>query len=299
MPRRSAFGRRDVVYSMHMQRKSFGWTDVAVPVIGQGTWRMGDRQRQRAAEIAALRAGVGLGLTHIDTAEMYGGGGAEEAIAEVLCDVRRAAVFLVSKVLPDNATYKGTLKAAERSLRRLRTDYIDLYLLHWPGSHPIGETMRAMEELVAAGKIRFLGVSNFDVDELREAMGALSRERIASNQVLYNLGARGIERDLLPFCAAEGIAIVGYTPFGNWPRAGSAALRVLSEIGKRHGKTAHQVALRFLTRTPELFAIPKASDVTHVGENAGAVDFELDDDDIAAIDRAFPAPKRNVPLASA
>lgn len=281
-----------------MQRKPFGWTNVAVPVIGQGTWRTGDKQRQRAAEIAALRAGIALGMTHIDTAEMYGSGGAEEAIAEVLSGVRRADLFLVSKVVPNNATYKGTLEAAERSLRRLRTDYIDLYLLHWPGSHPIGETMRAMEELVAAGKIRFLGVSNFDVDELREAMRALSRERIASNQVLYNLSSRGIEGDLIPFCAAEGITVVGYTPFGNWPRAGSAGLRVLSEIGTRHGKTPHQVALRFLTRTPELFAIPKASQVGHVEENAGAADFELDDVDIAAIDRAFPTPKRKVPLAS-
>jgi diketogulonate reductase-like aldo/keto reductase len=158
--------------------------------------------------------------------------------------------------------------------------------------------MRAMEELVAAGKIRFFGVSNFDVDELREAMRVLSRERIASNQVLYNLGSRGIERDLIPFCAAHGIAVVGYTPFGNWPRAGSAGLRVLSEIGRRHGKTPHQVALRFLTRAPELFAIPKASDVEHVEQNAGAADGDLDDGDIAAIDRAFPLPKRKVPLAT-
>ena len=281
-----------------MQRKPFGWTNVAVPVIGQGTWRMGDRAGVRKAEIAALRAGIARGMTHIDSAEMYGGGGAEEAIAEALRGVPRADVFVVSKVLPDNASYRGTLQAAERSLRRLRTDYIDLYLLHWPGSHPIGETMGAMEALVAAGKIRFLGVSNFDVDELRAAMQALTRERIASNQVLYNLGARGIERDLLPFCAAEGITVVGYTPFGNWPGDGSAGLRVLRQIGQRHGKTAHQVALRFLTRTPELFAIPKASAVDHVDENAGAADFDLDDDDIAAIDGAFPTPRRKVPLAT-
>lgn len=281
-----------------MQRKPFGWTTVAVPVIGQGTWRMGDKRRQRSTEIAALRAGIALGMTHIDTAEMYGTGGAEDAIAEAIRDVRRADLFLVSKVVPNNATYKGTIEAAERSLRRLGTDYIDLYLLHWPGSHPIGETMRAMEELVAAGKIRFLGVSNFDVDELRHAMRALSRQRIASNQVLYNLGSRGIEHDLIPFCAGEGITVVGYTPFGNWPHAGSATLGILSDIGKRHGKTPHQVALRFLTRRPELFAIPKASDVRHVEENAGAADFELDDDEVAAIDRAFPAPKRKVSLAS-
>ena len=157
---------------------------------------MGDSARARSAEVAALRVGLDLGMTHIDTAEMYGGGGAEEVIAEALKDRRRSDVFLASKVLPQNATYRGTLAAAEQSLRRLRTDYLDLYMLHWPGAHPIGETMRAMEELIAAGKIRYLGVSNFDVGELRAAMQTLSRQRIAANQVLYNLGSRGIERDL-------------------------------------------------------------------------------------------------------
>src|SRR5262245_48732471 len=189
-----------------MQAKPLGWTNVPVAVIGQGTWHMGDSARLRAAEVAALRAGLTLGMTHIDTAEMYGSGGAEEAIAEVLRGRKRSEIFLTSKVLPENATYQGTIAAAERSLQRLRTDYLDLYLLHWPGRHPIGETMRAMEALVAAGKIRFLGVSNFDVAELRAAMEALSRQRIAANQVLYNLGARGIERDLIPFCAEAGIA---------------------------------------------------------------------------------------------
>ena len=215
-----------------MQVKRFGWTNVAIPVIGQGTWRMGDARRQHPAEVAALRAGLALGMTHIDTAEAYGNGGAEEMIAGVLREVRRGDIFLVSKVLPRNASHKGTLTAVDRTLQRLRTDYLDLYLLHWPGQHPIGETMRAMEDLVAAGKIRFLGVSNFDVDALRAAMRALTRERIAANQVLYNLGARGIERDLLPFCAGEEIAVVGYTPFGNWPRAGSGGAGVLQR-GRR------------------------------------------------------------------
>lgn len=259
---------------------------------------MGDVRRRRSAEIAALRAGLALGMTHIDTAEMYGSGGAEEVIAEVLRDVRRDDIFLTSKVLPDNASYKGTLQAAEQSLRRLRTDHLDLYLLHWPGDHPIEDTMRAMEELVAAGKIRFAGVSNFELDELRAAMDA-SRVPIVANQVLYNLGSRGIERDLLPFCVEQQIAVVGYTPFGNWPRAGSNGLRVLREIGTRHGKTPRQVALRFLTRDPALFAIPKASDVEHVEENAGATNFHLSADDIAAIDRAFPTPRRKVPLETA
>lgn len=282
-----------------MQSKPFGWTGVPVAVIGQGTWHMGDARRHREAEIAALRAGLDLGMTHIDTAEVYGSGGAEEAIAEALHGRRRSEVFLVSKVLPQHASYAGTIAAAEQSLRRLRTDHLDLYLLHWPGSHPIGETMRAMEDLVAAGKIRFLGVSNFDLAELQEATHALTRERIASNQVLYNLGARGIEPDLLPWCEREGIAVVGYTPFGSWPGAGSSGRRVLDTIGARHGKTARQVALRFLTRAPALFAIPKARDLAHVRENAAAADFELDADDVAAIDRAFPAPRRTGPLATA
>jgi diketogulonate reductase-like aldo/keto reductase len=283
---------------MPMTSKPFGWTNVAVPVIGQGTWRMGDARRTRAAEIAALREGLALGMTHIDTAEMYGGGGAEELIAEVLRGRARSEVFLVSKVLPQNASYSGTIAAAERSLRRLRTEYLDLYLLHWPGRVPIGETLRAMEDLVAAGKIRFLGVSNFDAHELRAAMQASSRQRIAANQVLYNLGSRGIERELIPLCAAEGVAVVGYTPFGNWPSARSDGLRLLREIGARHGRTPRQVALAFLTRLPALFAIPKASDLAHVRENAAAADLALSADEIAAIDRAFPAPRRATPLAT-
>ncbi len=260
---------------------------------------MGDSPRGRAAELAALRAGVELGMTHIDTAEAYGGGAAEELIAEVLRGHTRSQVFVVSKVLPQNASYDGTIAAAERSLRRLRTDYLDLYLLHWPGRHPIGETMRAMEDLVAAGKIRFLGVSNFGVDELRAAMQTLTRQRIAANQVLYNLGTRGIECDLIPFCERAAIAVVGYTPFGSWPRPGSDGLRVLSEIGARHGKTPRQVALGFLMRAPALFAIPKASDAAHVRENAGAADFALSADELAAIDRVFPPPRRKTPLATA
>jgi diketogulonate reductase-like aldo/keto reductase len=260
---------------------------------------MGESRRARAAERAALTLGLELGLLHIDTAELYGDGGAEELIGEVLRGGDRSRIFLTSKVLPQNASYRGTIAAAERSLQRLRTDYLDLYLLHWPGRHPIEETMRAMEELVTAGKIRFIGVSNFDVDELAAAMHALTRHRIASNQVLYNLATRGIERDLIPFCERSGIAVVGYTPFGNWPRAGSKGLRVLTEIGARHERTPRQVALRFLTRGRSLFAIPKAVDAAHLRENAGSVGFELDDADRAAIEHAFPVPRDAVPLATA
>ncbi len=252
---------------------------------------MGETRHQRAAEVAALRAGLELGMTHIDTAEIYAQGGAEDVIAEALRGHPRTAVFLVSKVAPQHATHSGTIAAAEQSLRRLHTDYLDLYLLHWPSAHPIGETMRAMEDLVAAGKIRFIGVSNFDVDDLRGAMRALTRERIACNQVLYNLAERGIEYDLLPLCEREGIAVVGYTPFGSWPPARSARRRVLEAIGARHGKTARQVALSFLTRTASLFAIPKAGDEAHVRENAGACAVDLAAEDIAALERAFPARK--------
>src|SRR5262249_26856418 len=181
-----------------MQSKPFGWTGIDVALIGQGTWHMGDARRHRAAEVTALRAGLELGMTHIDTAELYGGGGAEEMLAEVLRGRRRADIFLTSKVSPQNGTYKGTIAAPDRSLSRLGTDYLDLSLLHWPGRHPIEETMRAMEDLVNVGKIRFFGVSNFDVDELRSAMQALTRHRIAANQVLYNLATRGIEQHLIP-----------------------------------------------------------------------------------------------------
>jgi diketogulonate reductase-like aldo/keto reductase len=284
-----------------MDPKCFGWTGVAVPPIGQGTWRMGESRAARTREVAALEAGLDLGLTHIDTAEMYGSGGAERVVAAAIAGRRRDDLFLVSKVLPENATRRGTVRACERSLERLRTDHLDLYLLHWPSSHPIGETMAAMEDLVRDGKVRFVGVSNFDVPELTEAMAALTRVRLACNQVLYNLGARGIERKLVPLCREHGIAVVGYTPLakGGFPARASSGFHTLAEIADRHGATPRQVVLRFLTRSPELFTIPKAVDLRHVRENAEAASFELGPEEIAAIDRAFPAPRRRVPLATA
>jgi diketogulonate reductase-like aldo/keto reductase len=275
--------------------KPFGWTGVPVPAVGQGTWHMGESRRARAREVAALRLGFDLGLTHVDTAEAYGNGGAEEVTAEALRGRRRSEIFLVSKVMPQNASRAGTIRAAEQSLRRLGTDHLDLYLLHWPGRHPIGETMAAMEELVAAGKIRFIGVSNFDVAEMREAIGTLARERLACNQVPYNLAQRDIERDLIPFCAEWGVAVVGYTPFGGFPRSRSRGLDALEEIARRHGKTARQIVLRFLTRQPNVFAIPKAVATEHVRENAGAASFDLDPSDLEAIDRAFPGPGGKAP----
>jgi diketogulonate reductase-like aldo/keto reductase len=250
----------------------------------------GNREQERRA-IEALRAGLDLGMTHIDTAEMYGSGRAEELVGEAIAG-RRSEVFLVSKVLPHNASYRGTLEACERSLKRLKTDCLDLYLLHWSGSHPIRETMRAMEDLVAAGKTRYIGVSNLDVDEVQEAERSLKKERLAANQVLYYLGSRGIERKLIPYCISRGIAVVGYSPFGS----GRFSPQALAGIAERHQKTPRQVVLNFLTRQPEVFTIPKASRLDHVRENAGGAGWSLTEEDLLEIDQAFPAPSRDVPL---
>ena len=269
-------------------------------VIGVGTWMIEGRSRdaERRA-IEALQLGLDLGMNHIDTAEMYGNGRTEELIAEAI-DGQREQVFLVSKVLPSNASYEGTLKACERSLKRLKTDIIDLYLIHWPSSqHPIEETMRAMEKLVDEGMVKFIGVSNFDVEQLREAQNGLVKHRIACNQVLYHLAYRGIERDLLPYCAENGIAIVGYSPFGhgNFPSSHSRGGKVLAEIAKRHNRTVRQIALNFLTRDSNLFTIPKAGNPDHIRENSGAVgNWNLTDEDIAAIERTFPLPRADKPL---
>ena len=280
-----------------MPRRAFGWTGVEVPVIGQGTWYIEGSREKEERSIEALRLGMDLGLTHIDTAEMYGSGRAEEVVAQAIAG-RREEVFLVSKVLPSNASYKGTIAACERSLERLQTAWLDLYLLHWPGRHPIAETMRAMEELVARGQVRFIGVSNFDVAEVREAQEALGRERLACDQVLYYLQERGIERKLIPYCKSQEIAVVAYSPFGQerFPSPRSAGGRVLEEVGKRHGRTARQAALNFLTRDPGVFAIPKAGQAAHTRENSGGAGWKLNARDIEEIDRAFPAPDRDVPL---
>jgi diketogulonate reductase-like aldo/keto reductase len=281
-----------------MTQRPFGWTGVRIPVIGQGTWMIEGSADAERRSAGALRAGIDLGLTHIDTAEMYGSGRAEEIVGKAIAG-RRGEVFLVSKVLPSNASYEGTLRACERSLQRLGTDHLDLYLLHWESEHPIGETMRAMERLTDEGQIRFAGVSNFDVDRVRAAQSALRHHRLASNQVLYHLGERGIERRLIPYCQEQGIAVVGYTPFGRakFPRPDSPEGRVLEEIAQRHGRTVRQVILNFLTRLEGVFTIPKAGNLEHTRENAGGAGWALLAEDIAAIDRAFPAPTRDVPLA--
>jgi len=280
------------------QAKPFGWTGVEVPIIGQGTWMIeASRDAERRA-VEALRAGIDLGLTHIDTAEMYGNGRSEKLVGEAIAG-RRDEVFLVSKVLPTNASFEGTLRACERSLSRLGTDHLDLYLLHWKGRYPIADTMRAMERLIDQRHIRFAGVSNFEVAEMEAAQAALRNHRLASNQVLYHLRERGIERKLIPYCEEHQVAVVAYTPFGReaFPRPDSAAGKVLGEIAARNGRTVRQVILNFLTRWPHVFTIPKAGNAEHTRENAGGMGWTLSPEDIAALDRAFPSPKSDRPLA--
>jgi diketogulonate reductase-like aldo/keto reductase len=261
-----------------------------VAVIGQGTWKM--ERDDRAGAIAALRRGLDLGMTHVDTAELYGSGEVETLVAEVIAG-RRDDVFLVSKVVPEHASYEGTLRACEKSLRRLRTDRLDCYLLHWPGRHPLAETIRAFEDLQRQGKIRSWGVSNFDVAELDEALSIAGPSRIACNQVLYHLDERAIEAAVLPWCARHSVALVAYSPFGagRFPSPTSARGRVLSEIARTRGATPHQVALAFLVRDPNVLTIPKAARVAHVEDVAGAGDLVLSADELQRIDAAFPPPK--------
>jgi diketogulonate reductase-like aldo/keto reductase len=264
----------------------------AMPALGQGTWYMGDDPRRRADEIAALRLGLDLGMTLIDTAEMYGNGAAEELVAEAIAG-RREEVFLVSKVLPGNATRRGTIAACERSLQRLRTDRLDLYLLHWRGGTPLQETLGAFETLVGAGKIRHFGVSNLGVSDLEELWSLEGGAAAATDQVLYNLTRRGIERDLLPWCRERGVPIMAYSPIEQGRLLGRPELRA---VAARHGATPAQAALAWLLRHDDVIAIPKASDARHVRENRAALDLRLTEEDLAALDRAFPPPTGPRPL---
>jgi diketogulonate reductase-like aldo/keto reductase len=238
----------------------------------------------------AIRRGIELEMVHLDTAEMYGAGDVEQLLGQTIRGIAREKLFIATKVLPSNATYHGTLEAADASLRRLGCEYLDLYLLHWPGAHPLEETMRAFEALVEQGKTRFVGVSNFEADAMLEAASYLRKIPLVCNQVLYHLDERGVEHDLIPTAQKHGIAIVAYTPFGRGSFLRSSARRreALEQIARKHGATVRQVALAFLTRGPGLFLIPKAARVEHVEENAGAGELELDASDVATIDAAFP-----------
>lgn len=278
-----------------MIARPFGTTGRQVPVIGQGTWQFRDARRAEAA----LRLGLELGLTHIDTAELYRG--SEEVVARVLPG-RRDRVFLVSKVLPGNASYRGTLEACEKSLKRLGTDHLDVYLLHWYSrEHPVEDTFRAMGELADAGKIRWVGVSNHEVAQLEEAQAVLGgKHRIVCNQVYYDPNHRHLELELLPYCRQKRVAIVGYSPFasgrGALPGPTTKGGRALEAVAKRHGATTHQVVLNFLARFPEVFVIPKAEHEEHVRSNAAALDFTLTKQDVAELEAAFPLPQRAVEL---
>jgi len=266
--------------------------------MGQGTWNMPESGSARREAQRAIERGIELGMTHLDTAEMYGAGAVEQFLGEAIRGFPREKLFIATKVLPSNATYQGTLEAAQRSLERLRCDYLDLYLLHWPGSHPLEETMHALEALVERGTTRFVGVSNFETDLMLEAASYLRAVPLACNQVLYHLGERGIEHELIPAARQRGIAIVAYTPFGRGGFLRAAKGRgVLESVARKHGATSRQVALAFLTREQNVFAIPKAARVAHVEENAAAGSLTLDAADIAAIDEAFPR-GRSGPLAT-
>ena len=281
-----------------MIRKPFGRAGRDVPVIGQGSWNLPLRGAAADAAKRALRRGIELGMTHIDTAEMYGDGGSERLIGEAIRDIPRAELFIVSKVMPSNASYAGTIAACEASLKRLGCDYLDGYLLHWRGGIPLRETLRALEKLVADGKTRSLGVSNFDVEDLREAAGLLEREPLACNQVLYHLGERTIETHEFDYCRANGIAVVAYTPFGRGDYTDAPGVAVLERVAAKHAATVRQVILAFLTRDPIAFSIPKAATVPHVEDNAAAGDLRLDAADVEGIDAAFAVRTRRGGLPS-
>ena len=265
-------------------------------MIGQGTWYI-DRGDRKGA-VAALRRGIELGMTHIDTAEMYGD--AELVVADAIAAGKRDALYLVSKVLPSNASRRGTVTACERSLKRLKTETLDCYLLHWRGSYPLEETVAAFDQLIAAGKIRSWGVSNFDTDDLNELVAVAGAGKIACNQVLYHLQERAIEHAVIPWCERHGVAIVAYSPFGHndFPSPHSKAGATLQAIAEAHRVSARQVALAFLTRIPAVFAIPKAASAEHAADNAASGTLTLSASEIEALDNAFPrGPKpRGLPM---
>lgn len=268
-----------------------------IPVLGQGTWGMGEERFKRQDEIDALRYGISLGLTLIDTAEMYGDGGAEELIGEAIQEIPRTEVFLVSKVLPQNATLRGVMQACDRSLKRLKTDYLDLYLLHWLGYVPMAETLKAFHLLKKEGAILDYGVSNFDYDDMKEATVLPGGDEIAANQVLYNLLHRGIEWDLLPWCRRHGIPIMAYSPLGHSQAEQEQMFEhpQMKAIAERHNANPSQIALAWLLQQ-ETVAIPKAASHKHIQDNRAALNIKLTERDLEELDRAFPPPYQKIPL---
>src|SRR5438874_7707324 len=270
-----------------------GPAERAVPALGQGTWNMGETKRAHSDEVAALRLGIDLGMTLIDTAEMYGEGGAEKVVADAI-DGQRERVFLVTKVYPHNASRAKLPKACERSLKRLRIDAIDLYLLHWRGSVPLAETVEAFKKLRVAGKIRRWGVSNFDVEDMKELLAIENGSACAANQVLYSLHHREIESELLPWSQKNKIPIMAYSPVGHG--RGLLENATLKKIAKRRDATPAQIALGWVLRQPGVIAIPKASSEKHVRDNARSIDIELTKEDLVNLDRVFPPPASKEPL---
>ena len=264
----------------------------SVPALSLGTWHIGEDRRRHDEEVAALKLGLDLGMTLIDTAEMYASGGAETVVRDAVAG-RRDEVFIVSKVLPSNASRANTLRACEASLRRMNIDHIDLYLLHWRGGVPLAETVEAFEALKAGGKIGGWGVSNFDVDDMDELARLPAGARVQTNQVLYNLASRGIEFDLLPMQAAAGVPVMAYSPVGQGDLGRD---RRLAGIAARHGATPAQIALAWTLRNDHVIAIPKAVASDHVRQNRAAADMRLTAEDLAELDAAFPPPNRRRPL---
>lgn len=280
-----------------MQYRKLGNTGVSIPVIGQGTWKFGEDSKKEKDEIEALRYGIRNGLTLIDTAEEYGDGGAEKIVGQAIHDVR-SDVFLVTKVSAKNCSYKGVLRAAEASLDRLKTDYIDLYLQHWPSHHyDISETMEAMAELVNKGVVKYIGVSNFTIQLIQEAQYHLGNIPLVCNQLAYHLNDRRIEKEILPFSKDNGITIMGYSPFGfapyifgmkGFPQVNSLERNILDAIGDKYGKTAYQVAINWILRQEGIVSIPKAASKKHIDDNLNALDWELEKEDLEQIENYFP-----------
>lgn len=260
--------------------------------LGQGTWYLGDSADRREEEIRALQVGVDLGMTVIDTAEMYGKGRSEELVGEALKG-RRDEVFLISKALPSNADKEGLILACERSLQRLQTDVLDMYMLHWLGEHPLEETVEGMLRLLEQGKIRSWGVSNLDVDEMEDLFAAPSGDTCAANEILYNLSRRGVEFDLLPWCRERSVRIIAYSPL---EQGRILSNRTLELVAERHNASPAQIALAWLQKQPDIVAIPKAGSLSHVRENAASRDIRLDEEDMVMLENTFPAPKRKKPL---
>lgn len=263
-----------------------------IPILGQGTWRMGEKASQKEAEIAALQLGIDLGMTLIDTAEMYGEGGAEKIVAEAISG-RREEVYLVSKFYPYNASYDGLISACDRSLARLKTDYLDLYLLHWRGSIPLSETLQGLQHLKQAGKILDYGVSNFDTDDMEEAMSLPGGKEIVTNQVLYNLMRRGIEWDLLPWCREHQIPIMAYSPVEQRAFVDNSQLQ---DIAAKYNASTTQIALSWLLHRDNVISIPKATNPQHIKENRAAMEIKLTAEDLQQLDRSFKPPSRKMSL---